>query len=130
MVEVARTSADDPARRGIGRAQSWIFCPGGRWLVAMATKRLGAAPCPGGSNDGFCRPALRAAADPRQFGATLYAGVFSLADRVGEFCISLRRLVLVARCLAVCVDLIRFLINLLVVFYVGVNCGSIVLGGR
>src|SRR5882724_9512938 len=131
MVEDSRTSADDPSCCGACGAQSWLFCAGGYRPVVVAAKRLGAAPCSGGGDDGFFRSALRAAADARQLGAALYAGVLSSADRVGQFSFFFKNddssdntLVFVARCLAVCVDLIWLLIHLLVVLDIGVDGGT------
>src|ERR1700736_69660 len=134
MVEDSRTSADDASCRGTGRAQSWLFCAGGRWPVAVAAERLGTAPCAGGSYAEFRRSAMRAVADSRQLRAALHVGVLSPADRVGQFFL-LRKyddspnntLVPIDRCLAVYVDLIRLLIHLLVVLDVVVDRGSIVL---
>src|SRR5271155_1013256 len=87
MVEVGRC-ADDAACRRAGCNQSWLLCLRRRRAVAVATKWLGVSDGVGGSYGGLCGFTLRAAADSGQFGAAIHAGVFSVADCLGELPVS------------------------------------------
>ena len=106
--------------------------------MALATKWLGAAPCFGMGDVGFCRSSLRVVADARQFRAALYARIFPLADCVGQLFLPRKkpyppasRLVLVLMLVdgrfVIGIDLIRLLVDFLVVLDVGIDGGLIVL---
>src|SRR5205823_21626 len=132
------TPEADAACRGACCAQSGIFCAGRCGAVAMAAKRLGAARCAGQSDDRLCPSAMCGAVESRQLRAALYAGVFSVADCLGQLsislwqvCASLGELVLGALVLVDCglligLNLIGLLIDLLVVLDVGVDGGSVI----
>ena len=120
----------------------------------METKGLGIAPRVGRGNGGLCCAPLSFVADAGQFRAALHAGVFSAADRVGKFlfcshdgekrgelaaklrlCSETRggsgkdlvpALVLVDGRFAAGLDLVRLLVDLLVVLDVGVDRGLVV----
>ncbi len=71
-------------RCGTRGAQPRLLYSWRNGVVALAAKRVGRPfrPCRG--DGGFRCAAVRPAADPRQLGAALHAGVLPVADRVGE----------------------------------------------